>query len=828
MAVYLAALAAFSAAWCCAAGLPVLPGQWFERLLPALLCAAWGGCSVARGQLKKRTLLAVVLLALLVGWRALPPVEPPPDGHVTGLLKGRSRSIGAQAFEADVVSVKDSASGGSRLLLDAVETAASGRLAGRVVLYLRHGGEDSLAGRRIALSSTLRRISDFGNPGESSWRDWNGRRGVFVSAWSWSSEGLADLGPAYGFDAALARARAELAADIRRGRGPGAGLVAALVTGHRDGISPDDLAAIRDSGLGHLLAISGLHIGLVAGVVYALLHGLLLALPRLPVLYDVRRPALLAALAAAGAYGLMAGGRVPVLRAVIMLALPSLLLWAGRRTAAGYGLALACVSLLLWRGGMAAEAGFQLSFSAVCGLMLLGSARRLPEGQPRTWARRAVDYLAVCLVAWYCTAPLAAQHFGRLSLVAPLVNLPALPLVAVTVTSALALVLCWFFLPLLFSPLLGLAVFFAELLLGLARLGAGIPGAGLNVVAPGWPLLMLLLAGPPLLLFSKRRRLTAGILLVATTACLSLAWQQRWTQDSLEIVFASVGQGDSTLVRLPGGRVLLVDGGPPGRGNLVLSPLLRRMQIGRVDTMLATHVQSDHWGGFDDLVDRVEAGRFVWPGGRCESSSFGRFLERLDRAGVPVVAMHGKGRFSVEGREGAGREGAGRLRLRILNPPDGSGECASNDRSLVLLLAWGGRRVLLTGDIESKAESRVLQGLQRGRRLDVVKVPHHGSSSSSTAGLVSRACPALAVASAGRDNHWGFPRPEVVERWQRGGCSFLSTSQQGAVRVLLERVPGRRRAAMTVYNGNGRVDYSGGRPDKGPRRAGHDGPRGRR
>lgn len=828
MAVYLAALAAFSAAWCCAAGLPVLPGQWFERLLPALLCAAWGGCSVARGQLKKRTLLAVVLLALLVGWRALPPVEPPPDGHVTGLLKGRSRSIGAQAFEADVVSVKDSASGGSRLLLDAVETAASGRLAGRVVLYLRHGGEDSLAGRRIALSSTLRRISDFGNPGESSWRDWNGRRGVFVSAWSWSSEGLADLGPAYGFDAALARARAELAADIRRGRGPGAGLVAALVTGHRDGISPDDLAAIRDSGLGHLLAISGLHIGLVAGVVYALLHGLLLALPRLPVLYDVRRPALLAALAAAGAYGLMAGGRVPVLRAVIMLALPSLLLWAGRRTAAGYGLALACVSLLLWRGGMAAEAGFQLSFAAVCGLMLLGSARRLPEGQPRTWARRAVDYLAVCLVAWYCTAPLAAQHFGRLSLVAPLVNLPALPLVAVTVTSALALVLCWFFLPLLFSPLLGLAVFFAELLLGLARLGAGIPGAGLNVVAPGWPLLMLLLAGPPLLLFSKRRRLTAGILLVATTACLSLAWQQRWTQDSLEIVFASVGQGDSTLVRLPGGRVLLVDGGPPGRGNLVLSPLLRRMQIGRVDTMLATHVQSDHWGGFDDLVERVEAGRFVWPGGRCESSSFGHFLERLDRAGVPVVAMHGKGRFSVEGREGAGREGAGRLRLRILNPPDGSGECASNDRSLVLLLAWGGRRVLLTGDIESKAESRVLQGLQRGRRLDVVKVPHHGSSSSSTAGLVSRACPALAVASAGRDNHWGFPRPEVVERWQRGGCSFLSTSQQGAVRVLLERVPGRRRAAMTVYNGNGRVDYSGGRPDKGPRRAGHDGPRGRR
>ena len=823
MAVYLAALAAFSAAWCCAAGLPVLPGQWFERLLPALICAAWAGCSVARGLVGKRTLLAVVLLALLVGWRALPPVEPPPDGHVTGLLKGSSRSTGALAFEADVVSVIGNASGGSRLLLDGVETADSGRLDGRMVLYLRHGGEGSLAGKRIALSSTLRRISDFGNPGESSWRDWNGRRGVCVRAWGGSAQGLADLGPSRGFDAALARARAELAADIRHGRGPGAGLVAALITGHRDGISPDDLAAIRDSGLGHLLAISGLHIGLVAATVYALLHGLLLALPRLPVLYDVRRPALFAALATAVAYGLMAGGRVPVLRAVIMLALPSLLLWAGRRTAAGHGLALACVSLLLWRGGMADEAGFQLSFAAVCGLMLLGWARRLPEGHTRGWTRRTVDYLAVCLVAWYCTAPLAAQHFGRLSLVAPLVNLPALPLVAVTVTLALASAFCWFFLPLLFSPLLGLAEFFAELLFGLARLGAGIPGAGLNVVAPGWPLLMLLLAGPPLLLFSKRRRLTAGLLLVAVTACLSLAWQQRWTQDSLEIVFASVGQGDSTLLRLPGGRVLLVDGGPPGRGNLVLSPLLRRMQIGRVDTMLATHVQSDHWGGFEDLLERVEAGRFVWPGGRCESSSFGRFLERLDRAGVPVVTRHGKARLSL-----AGGGGAGRLRLRILNPPDGSGECASNDRSLVLLLAWRGRRVLLTGDIESRAESLVLQGLERGRRLDVIKVPHHGSSSSSTAGLVNRACPALAVASAGHDNRWGFPRPEVVARWQRAGCNFLSTSQQGAVRVLLERRPGRRRAAMTVYNDNGRVDYSGGRPDKGPRRAGHDGPRGRR
>jgi len=280
---------------------------------------------------------------------------------------------------------------------------------------------------------------------------------------------------------------------------------------------------------------------------------------------------------------------------------------------------------------------------------------------------------------------------------------------------------------------------------------------------------------------SVRGRLVAMLLVVSLGLGVQ-ATAERYRDDRLDVHFVSVGQGDATIVKLPGGKIAVVDGGRPGRGRLAIGPWLGRLGVRRIDYLVATHVQADHWGGLEYLAERFEIGEFWHNGGVCESESFARFLAALRRDAVAVVDVG-----AVLAAPGAGlmrRFAAGAV-LEALAPTDDKGTCDSNDRSIVLSVRYGGHGVLLTGDLEAGGEHALL-ALGRALSHDVLKAPHHGSRTSSTQTFVDGVGPWLAVAACGAGNRYGFPHDEVVGRYRDAGIVFLSTSLYGAVSAVID------------------------------------------
>jgi beta-lactamase superfamily II metal-dependent hydrolase len=245
-----------------------------------------------------------------------------------------------------------------------------------------------------------------------------------------------------------------------------------------------------------------------------------------------------------------------------------------------------------------------------------------------------------------------------------------------------------------------------------------------------------------------------------------------------------VGQGDALLLTLPGGRRWLVDGGgdPSGRvdvGQLRLLPALRRRGIDRLDRVFATHGDLDHTGGLHAVLDELEVGELWVPRRSGGSSGLRRLTSSAARLGTPVLSV-ADGDALVESAP---------TTARLLHPRPGwvdalSLDAHENNGSIVLLVGLGQVQMLLTGDVEAPAEDLLVQqGLPRAA---ILKVPHHGSRSSSTEGLLAAVDPLVAVAGAGRENHFGFPHASVSARYLRRGVPLLWTGRHGALRTCTD------------------------------------------
>jgi competence protein ComEC len=286
----------------------------------------------------------------------------------------------------------------------------------------------------------------------------------------------------------------------------------------------------------------------------------------------------------------------------------------------------------------------------------------------------------------------------------------------------------------------------------------------------------------------------------------------RYRTDRMDVVFAAVGQGDATVLRMPGGEVVVVDGGPPGRGRSAVAPLLRRMGIGRIDVLVATHVQDDHWGGLPELAEELEIAELWHPGGTCTQPRFAELVDSLRSRGVRVTdvgaalaAAHAAG----AGRPAIRRRGEAGWTLRALWPREAHGRCDANDRSVVVLAAFGRSRLLLGGDVEHAAEHAIAR---LGRlRAGVLKAPHHGSRTSSSDALLDAVRPALSVVSCGTLNRYGFPHPQVSARYAARGVPLLRTDRAGAIqvrayrnRLVIEPVRGESPTPITLQGGRKR------------------------
>ena len=413
---------------------------------------------------------------------------------------------------------------------------------------------------------------------------------------------------------------------------------------------------------------------------------------------------------------------------------------------------------------------------------------------------RVWELLVLTVVLQAGMLPLMARDFHRIPLSAPIVNLAAVPLTGVLVPLGFLTLVAGLILPaagkLLATPLGWLT----GLLLRVVQWFAHFPRWSYRIPGPPLWLIVLFFAAAILLVaemrlkHSLRRALFWGLRVAFIACALTIAiypFGERWTKGRLELTVLDVGQGDSLFVVSPGGKTLLIDaggafGGFPGHeehngvdpGEEAVSPYLWSRGFQKLDVVALTHAHQDHLGGLTAILDNFRVAK-LWIGREVSSPALAR-LEELARARNIAIEHELRGKsFGWDGVDGD-----------FLWPeiaPEEVAPSAKNNDSLVLRMRYGGRSILLPGDAEKQVEREILsENSAEAMHSDVLKIGHHGSKNSTTPEFLAAVQPVLGIISAGEDNPYGHPSPELLERLQNAGVRVLRTDRDGAVHVLTD------------------------------------------
>jgi competence protein ComEC len=644
---------------------------------------------------------------------------------------------------------------------DRIQEATEARLPRRLRLAWYGQHPPLHAGDRWRLHLRLKRPRGFRNPGGFDFEGWLFRRGIRATGYVRDHPANGRLGPAPGPRHALQRLRQRLETALARELADSShrGLLTALALGERGAISADQWTVLRNTGTSHLVAISGLHLGLVAGLFFTLVRRAWAGCG-LTRWCAAQHAAAWLTLPAAALYAGLAGFTVPTQRALLMVGVVLAVLLLRRALAPGRALALALAGVLLLDPLAPGAVGFWLSFGAVT-VILYTIAWRQP-GKHRHWR-----WAWIQVVLGIGLAPLLVVTFQQVPLVAPLANLVAVPLVGLVLVPVVLVA------TLLLLPLPALGGFILELADRLLALVWRL----LEAVA-GWPLAQQAFAEPPFwtllaggigvaLLLSPRGlplRLPGLVLLMPlfTFRPEAPAHGAAW------VTMLDVGHGLAVMIRTEN-HLLVYDTGPVysdrfNAGSAIIAPALRRLGQDRVDAVVVSHGDSDHAGGLAALRAAITIDRLY----------VGDGVRDTDDAVVCRAGTH----WTWDGVEFA-----------FLHPHAEAG--GGNDGSCVLRVVAAGASLLLTGDIEAAAEQRLLAGDVSALRADVLQVPHHGSRTSSTEPFVTSVAPGIALVSSGWRNRFGLPVPEVIARYDAIGAEVIDTGSAGAIEVRLPAERGR-------------------------------------
>jgi competence protein ComEC len=510
--------------------------------------------------------------------------------------------------------------------------------------------------------------------------------------------------------------------------------------------------------INRLLAVSGQNVAYV--VMGVLLLTWLFGVPR--ILGEV------GSLVAVAGYVMAVGWQPSVVRAGVAGGLASLAWLCGRARDRWYFLLLGGAVLLAWNPYSLLEAGFQLSFAAVAAIfVLVPRIEARLEGYPLP--ARLVPVLTVSAACGAVTAPILMLQFGKVPLYSVPSNALAAPVVAPLLSLALACSVLHPVLPGAAAALAWANGWFAAYLAVVARFFGGLPHAqvaswkALAALAGTAGLLVLVVRHPP-------RRGRRGALLAAGVALALAGWTLRpdhigGPPAGLRITFLDVGQGDSALIEVPQGAVL-VDEGPPEAN---ASAQLRGLGVKRLSAMVLTHPQRDHVGGAAAVLDDMSVGFVLDPGLQADSSDERAARASANRHHVRIVLARAGETFQL-----------GRLRLQVLWPEDAGdpGE-DPNENAIVLLASYGSIDVLFTAD----AESNVTLPLAPPP-VEILKVAHHGSADAGLASLLGHLRPRVAVVSVGEQNDYGHPAASTIAALTRSpGLSLYRTDADGRVTV---------------------------------------------
>jgi len=572
---------------------------------------------------------------------------------------------------------------------------------------------------------------------------------------------------------------------------PSASLLTGILLGVETGIPRSLLEDFNETSTTHIIVISGFNIAIVGGAIGLLTRKFL----------GTYRSALVSMLAIA-LYTILVGAEAAVVRAAIMGAISLVAIIAGRRTFALASLAAAALLMTLWNPLLLWDVGFELSFAATLGLVLLVRpweegvrallSRWVPEERATGMVRLLSGPLLITAAAQLAVWPISLYYFHRLSLVSPLTNfliIPAQP--AVMIVGGLATLLGALH-PLLGQPVAWVAWLFLAYTIGVVELTARLPLTGLELggfSAGAMWLYYALFVGAVLAVRQDRSRLreiwgsltrllSTKLLIGGLALAVILTWIAAFQMPDgrLHVHFLDVGQGDAILIQCPNGQQILVDGGP--EPSVLLSHLGRRMPFWdhSLDLVVLTHPEEDHLGGLVEVLTRYDVSLVMDSGQECSSATCDAWTALIEEKEIPYRRAQSGMRLELD-------QG---VQIEVLHPPTPlMTNTASdiNNNSMVLRLEYGRFSTVLAGDVMAEAEQVLLSS---GQPLDtlVLKVPHHGGDTSLTRPFLEAVGPDLAVISVGADNRFGHPDEFTLQKLR--GIPTYRTDQHGSVELVTD------------------------------------------
>ena len=555
----------------------------------------------------------------------------------------------------------------------------------------------------------------------------------------------------------------------------------ALLLGNRTGMNDEMRRTFAESGMIHLLAISGLHVGILALFVWICCRVLNLSVPATSVVV----------LTCVVSYAFVTGGRPSTVRATVFL----LVVFCGRpwyrQPAFANTLAIAALAILMWNPADLFDVGAQLSFLAVTAIIWPQSRQpdELPEKSPLEaiaatqetgWLRRGLRDMAaflkqtyaITLAIWLFTTPLVAARFNLISPVGFVVNVVLIPLVIPVLWMGYGLLFCGFLIPLA-APVFGFAFDGGlRLLLGIVEAASRLRAGHLYVPSPpDWWLVgyYVLLVGIACFRGRKRIRYWSWVGLCAWTIFGLSIGLMPVKRTGLRCTFLSVGHGCSVLVELPGGRNMLYDAGSLSDGHRArrtVEGALWERGLSRLDVVVVSHADIDHFNAVPGLLRTVPVGSLLVarPFLDFEQESVAELCRSASAAGVPIQIIRRGDRLRLDEA----------VTLQVLHPAGNGSTSDDNANSVVLLIEYAGRRVLLTGDLVGAGLEQVLA--EPPQAIDVLLAPHHGSARANSPWFAEWAQPRWVVVSGSRDGRLSLLREVYGDRTR-----LLSTNSDGAI-----------------------------------------------
>lgn len=662
---------------------------------------------------------------------------------------------------------------------------------GAVRISTRIRAEDIASGDRIHFIARFGRPREFRNPGSFSYGKYLLGRGIAATAWASDVERMGE-GDANAIARIVRMARQRISRSIEGATsGEALAVLESLALGRTDRITSEMRDEFSATGLSHILAISGMQVGLVAAMIYMISRLVFGFFPGLLLRIPLQRIAAAITLPSMWGYVMLTGYVVSVVRAAIMLTVYLIGIIIGRRQDLITTLAVAVIAILILMPLAIFDVSFQLSVVCVLGIIIMVPWMMRPLGGfgSPSWKGRALQWscaaFAMTIAATIASSPLVAYHFKIFTLVGIFANAVAVPYSTIVLIPLVAIGSAYA----LISPGFAYAIWkiggaAAEVFLWIVERSDEL-GRGLVFhLAPNALETALVYAIMAAAILVRRPSRKIG-LIAALSVALAIDFGY-WRlmpalSDNLEIYSLDVGMGDSTLVRFPGGKTLLIDGGGiKGSdfdvGRNAVAPALWRLGIHSIDLAMLTHPHHDHYRGLGFVANNFKP-ELIWTNGleapSDEMDDWEKFLADVKSSGVPMEIVQDDG-ISMD---------LGGAKLRVIKPPWKDGDDL-NDSSLVTSIEYAGKRVLFMGDLTAKREGWLLsKGIDL--RSDILKVGHHGSSDATSMEFLEAVRPTEAIISVGAGNKYGFPHAEALERLDASGARIKRTDQEGMIGEML-------------------------------------------